>query len=69
MDRHGKAYIYNKGCRCPDCRQAKTDYVRRHRWRRRASDQVLVFTAWGLWEEAIVRERLTLGETFTVVKR
>jgi hypothetical protein len=22
---------YNKGCRCPDCKQANSDYMKRHR--------------------------------------
>lgn len=28
MSDHGTANRYNKGCRCADCKQAKSDYMR-----------------------------------------
>lgn len=34
---HGKAGTYNRGCRCDPCRQAKAEYQRTQRQRRRTT--------------------------------
>lgn len=42
MSAHGTISRYNRGCRCPACSAANTDYNRTYRQRRRGGDMIPV---------------------------